>query len=422
MLRDALRIADEGGDVIGLAAQFFTTAVEQSFTKRYRTELVRASCLYLTCREKNLPCLLIDFSSYLRVSIYELSSVYWQLCLILNIAKVWDYEKFLDPSVFIPSISKEAHSYIGYYSFHHTNAGLLKENNEEAVLKTARDIIASMKRDWIQTDWKCIDICGAAVYTAALSHRINCSKTDTVDVMHQLGGAVTQRLIQFGDTHTESSNVEELTEKEMKFLTMKLTSIHENRVLCMHAGDGSKLFGYALCQRCYNDFIIVSSGLVGGSNPSGSLAVEEGRIDDGCEMVDVGVFEDSILLERSQIRSLLGKSMKRAKEASSLMEGLKQTGGPRLEDAHKKTQVAITSLDAAVSIVDESSGVKTQVMEGLKQTDAHKKTQVAITSLDAARSIVDESSGVNIERNQHPEVRYGKFYARRKKQSPSPQQ
>lgn len=36
------------------------------------------------------------------------------------------------------------------YSFHHTLAGLLKGTHDKAVVRTARDIIASMKRDWIQ--------------------------------------------------------------------------------------------------------------------------------------------------------------------------------------------------------------------------------------------------------------------------------
>ncbi|KAL0732357.1 hypothetical protein Bca4012_008566 [Brassica carinata] len=45
-------------------------AAEQNFTKGRRTELVQSSCLYLTCRQKNFPVLLIDFSSYLRVSVW----------------------------------------------------------------------------------------------------------------------------------------------------------------------------------------------------------------------------------------------------------------------------------------------------------------------------------------------------------------
>lgn len=76
-LRDALGIGDERDDVIDMAARFFTVclvyilsellfvstfspslnsiyllkmAVEQNFTKGRRTELVQASCLYLTCR------------------------------------------------------------------------------------------------------------------------------------------------------------------------------------------------------------------------------------------------------------------------------------------------------------------------------------------------------------------------------------
>ncbi|KAG7584633.1 Transcription factor TFIIB cyclin-like domain [Arabidopsis thaliana x Arabidopsis arenosa] len=352
-LRDALQIPDVGGDVIDMAAQFFTMAVEQNFTIRCRIELVKASCLYLTCREKNLTFLLIDFSSLLQVSIYELGSVYLQLCQILNIAEYRNYEQILDPSVFIPSFSK----------------CLLKETYNGAVLRTARDIIASMKRDWIQSGWKSSDICGAALYTAALSNGLNCSKTDTVDIMHQLEAAVIQRLIQFGDTHTESSNVDELTEKERENLTRKLTYMHEDGMLCMH--HGCKLFGYGLCQSCYNDFIIVSGGLVGGSNPCGFPHIEEGTIDYYHELL-VELF-DPVLLERSQICILLGESMKCAKEASSLMEALKQTGGQRLLDAQKEMQVAITSLGAARIIVDESSSEIQKIEENLHLEEKDRK-------------------------------------------------
>jgi transcription factor IIIB subunit 2 len=75
-----------------------------------------------------------------------------------------NYEKLVDPSIFMDRFSNS----------------LLKGKNNKDVVATARDIIASMKRDWIQTGRKPSGICGAALYTAALSHGIKCSKTDIV--------------------------------------------------------------------------------------------------------------------------------------------------------------------------------------------------------------------------------------------------
>ncbi|CAN8270029.1 unnamed protein product [Cochlearia groenlandica] len=261
-LRDALGIGDERDDVIDMAVRFFTMAVEQNFTKGRRTELVQCSCLYLTCREKNIPFLLIDFSSYLRVSVYELGSVYLQLCEMLYIAENRNYEKLVDPSIFIPRFSNS----------------LLKGTHDKAVVRTARDIIASMKRDWIQTGRKPSGICGAALYTAALSHGIKCCKTDIVKIVHICEATLTKRLIEFGNTESGSLNVEELTERERELhkrpSTTKPKSIHKT-VLCMH--HDCKPFGYGLCESCYNDFINVSGGLVGGSDPPAyQRAVKEG--------------------------------------------------------------------------------------------------------------------------------------------------
>uniref|UniRef100_A0A1J3EPK4 Transcription factor IIIB 90 kDa subunit n=1 Tax=Noccaea caerulescens TaxID=107243 RepID=A0A1J3EPK4_NOCCA len=71
-------------------------------------------------------------------------------------------EDFIDPSVYIPSLSKRVF-----------------EGRHDAVMKTARDIIATMKRDWIETGLELVGICAAALYTAALSNGFNCSTTET---------------------------------------------------------------------------------------------------------------------------------------------------------------------------------------------------------------------------------------------------
>ncbi|XP_023641413.1 transcription factor IIIB 60 kDa subunit isoform X2 [Capsella rubella] len=251
-LRDALGIGDERDDLIDMAARFFSMAVEQNFTKGRRTELVQASCLYLTCREKNIPFLLIDFSSYLRVSVYELGSVYLQLCEMLYIANDQNYEKLVDPSIFILRFSNS----------------LLKGTHDRAVVTTAINIIASMKRDWMQTGRKPSGICGAALYTAALSHGIKCSKSDIVNIVHICEATLTKRLIEFGNT--ESGNLNE------RLFTMKPTSNKED-VLCKH--QDCKPFGYGLCEDCYKDFIVVSGGLAGGSDPPAFQRAEKERMD-----------------------------------------------------------------------------------------------------------------------------------------------
>uniref|UniRef100_A0A1J3G5S2 Transcription factor IIIB 90 kDa subunit n=1 Tax=Noccaea caerulescens TaxID=107243 RepID=A0A1J3G5S2_NOCCA len=271
-LQTALGI-DEREDLIDMAVRFFSMAVEHNFTKGRRTELVQASCLYLTFRERNIPYLLIDISSYLRVSVYELGSVYLQLCEVLYIAEDHNYDKLVDPSIYIPRFSDS----------------LLKGAPNKALVKTARDIIASMKRDWIQTGRKPSGICGAALYTAALSHGIKCSKTDIVKIVHICEATLTKRLDEFGNTESGSLNVEELTEREREMeltereremdkrsSTTKPNSI-KKAVLCMHTK--STPYGYGLCKDCYTDFMKVSGGLVGGSDPPAFQRAEKERME-----------------------------------------------------------------------------------------------------------------------------------------------
>ncbi|CAH8391326.1 unnamed protein product [Eruca vesicaria subsp. sativa] len=181
-LRDALGLDQDRNDVIEIAIRFFMISLEDNITKGFRTELVQASCLYLTCREKKFPLLLIDFSSYLQVSIYELRSVYLQLCEMMYPVPNRNYvKKLVHPLMFIPRFLNS----------------LLKGRHDQYVVRTARNIIASMKCDWIQTEEKLSGICGVAIYTAALAHGIVCSKKDIADIVYISEVTLTKRSIEY---------------------------------------------------------------------------------------------------------------------------------------------------------------------------------------------------------------------------------
>ncbi|KAL1213583.1 hypothetical protein V5N11_000654 [Cardamine amara subsp. amara] len=174
-LKDALGIGDGRENVIEMAARFFDIAHDQNFTKGRRAELVQSSCLYLTCRELKIPLLLIDFSSYLRVSVYELGSVYLQLCELLYLADDGNYDELVDPSIFIPGFVNS------FLKGVHDKA---QKEVVDNILKTVTNIISSMKRDWMQTGRKPSGICGAAIYIAAHSHGIMCSRADIAKIVH----------------------------------------------------------------------------------------------------------------------------------------------------------------------------------------------------------------------------------------------
>jgi transcription factor IIIB subunit 2 len=297
-LRDALGIGDDRDDVIVMASNFFRIALDHNFTKGRSKELVFSSCLYLTCRQFKLAVLLIDFSSYLRVSVYDLGSVYLQLCDMLYITENHNYEKLVDPSIFIPRFSNM----------------LLKGAHNNKLVLTATHIIASMKRDWMQVCvtppvtymlfvlrvlfillWLCVNvalqtgrkpsgICGAALYTAALSHGIKCSKTDIVNIVHICEATLTKRLIEFGDTEAASLTADELSKTEREKETAALRSkrkpnfYKEGVVLCMH--QDCKPVDYGLCESCYDEFMTVSGGLEGGSDPPAFQRAEKERMEE----------------------------------------------------------------------------------------------------------------------------------------------
>ncbi|CAH8266390.1 unnamed protein product [Arabidopsis lyrata] len=283
-LKDALGIGDERDDVIDTAARFFEMATEQNFTKGRRTELVQSSCLYLTCREKKIPFLLIDFSSYLRVSVYELGSVYLQLCEMFYLVQNGNYEELVDPSIFIPqfmnNLLKGAHN--------------IAKNVLDKVLGTATNIISSMKRDWMQTGRKPSGICGAAIYIAALSHGIMCSRADIAKIVHMCEATITKRLDEFANTEAASLTVDELDKSE-NILREKPFSPRPNSdegvVNCKH--KDLKRFGFGLCKSCHDAFMKISGGVVGGSDPPAFQRAEKERMEKAAREENEGAIEKS---------------------------------------------------------------------------------------------------------------------------------
>ncbi|XP_052480289.1 uncharacterized protein LOC105803599 isoform X1 [Gossypium raimondii] len=272
-LKTGLLIDEYSDDVANVALRFYEVGLERNFTKGRRSELVQAACLYLACRQKGKPFLLIDFSHYLHMFCcfffsYELGSVYLQLCYVLYLADSKDLPKLIDPSIFI-------HKF--------TNA-LIPEGNDE-VVKTARDILASMKRDWMQTGRKPSGLCGAALYISALSHGLKFSKSKIIEVVHICEATLSKRLIEFENTNSGALTMEEFTEKERELRTSSLTEKQPNigsketsldEVLCRHVGR--KPFAYGLCNECYEEFMKVSGGIDGGSDPPAFQRAEKERM------------------------------------------------------------------------------------------------------------------------------------------------
>ncbi|KAJ8565771.1 hypothetical protein K7X08_008347 [Anisodus acutangulus] len=261
----------DGGDSIARPAlRFYEIAVEKNFTRGRRKEQVQAACLYIACRENKKPFLLIDFSEYLRINVYILGAVFLQLCKILSLEEHPIVQKPVDPSLFI-----------------HRFTDRLFGGRRPNISRSALHILASMKRDWMQTGRKPSGLCGAALYIASLSHGLSCSKSEVIKVVHICEATLTKRLIEFENTESGSLTIDEFNtraeelEKEER-LALQLYSGSKGsgitEVLCEHKESVNLPFAHGLCESCYTDFVKLSGGLDGGSEPPAFQRAERERL------------------------------------------------------------------------------------------------------------------------------------------------
>ncbi|XP_065852522.1 transcription factor IIIB 60 kDa subunit-like isoform X2 [Euphorbia lathyris] len=249
--------------MVDQAMVYYRIAVEKNFTRGRRTELVQATCLYIACRENRKPYLLIDFSNYLRINIYVLGAVFLQLCKVLNLTEHPICQKLLDPSIFI----------------HKYTASLSGGKNKD-ISDAALTIIASMNRDWMQTGRRPSGLWGAALYISALSHGLNCSKSDILKMVHVCEATLSKRLVEFENTESGSLTIEELNLKaeELKESSTDRADYvskapNSRELLCQHKGTSRIPHAYGLCKDCYAYFI----GFEGGSDPPAFQRAEKQR-------------------------------------------------------------------------------------------------------------------------------------------------
>ncbi|XP_020245720.1 transcription factor IIIB 60 kDa subunit isoform X2 [Asparagus officinalis] len=253
-----------GGGTVGEALRFYEIAVDRNFTKGRRTSQVAAACLYIHCRDKKKPYLLIDFSVHLMISVYVLGAVFLQLCETLRLADHPIVQGIVDPSLFI-------HRFVD---------SLVCQGSKKDVVRTALQIVASMKRDWIQTGRKPSGLCGAAIYISALSHGLNCTKSDVVTVVRVCEATLTKRLIEFENTESGGLTIEEFERRACEFNEESVQSQlpRPGQVLCKHKDEGVPHFAHGLCKKCFEEFNEISGGLEGGAEPPAFQRAERERM------------------------------------------------------------------------------------------------------------------------------------------------
>ncbi|XP_020526489.1 transcription factor IIIB 60 kDa subunit isoform X4 [Amborella trichopoda] len=191
---------DGGENTINQGHRLYTLAVDKNFTRGRRTKHVAAACLYIVCRHEKKPFLLIDFSDFLQINVYVLGAVFLQLAKLLSLQEHPIVQKPVDPSFFIQRFTAR----LVEYSTRNTSGAAYQFKKNNKISNTALNIVASMKRDWLQTGRKPSGLCGAALYIAANSYGIKCSKSDVIRVVHICEATLTKRLIEFENTESGS--------------------------------------------------------------------------------------------------------------------------------------------------------------------------------------------------------------------------
>lgn len=257
-------------ETIESSHRLYKLALQRGFTRGRRTNQVAAACLYLVCRQDSKPFLLIDFSDALQVNVFTLGAVFLQLAKLLRLEEHPLFSKPVDPSLYI-----------------HRFADRMNFPSREVmnrVAGTAMRLVASMKRDWIQTGRRPSGVCGAALYIASHLHGYAKAKRDVVDVVHIGEHTLAKRLTEFTATEAGALTKKQFEEQDgllessqQQALEGATASAAPAGVLagCEHMNMGAPHFKQGMCQTCWVDFVKTFGGTYDGANPPAFLRARQ---------------------------------------------------------------------------------------------------------------------------------------------------
>jgi transcription factor IIIB subunit 2 len=218
--------------------------------------------------------MLIDFSDVLQTNVYVLGGVFLQLCRLMRLEQHPLMQRPIDPSLFIHRFADKM------------NLG----KRVHSVSNTALRLVASMKRDWMQTGRRPAGICGAALWVASHVHGFDRSKSDVVSIVHIGEQTLKKRITEFSSTPAALLSVEEFDAQAQKYENDDFIGSKEQQDLicsgsttltCKHRDDDNmpEHFQHGMCRACYIDYVKVSGGttFLGGMDPPAFTAAQKKR-------------------------------------------------------------------------------------------------------------------------------------------------
>ena len=230
---------------------------------------------------------------------FSLGAVFLQLTKLLRLENQPQLTKPVDPSLYIHRFADK----MGY-----------ADETLNAVSSTAMRLVASMKRDWIQTGRRPSGVCGAALYIASHLHGKPRTKREIVNVVHIGEFTLSKRLNEFATTPAGGMNKQEFLEhSEMLERTERLAierargeALPEGSIggCCHVQQDRMCHFRQGLCKECYLTFV-GCTGVYEGANPP---AFSKNREKETREMLELEAKakEEKEREEKSKVKAIKG--------------------------------------------------------------------------------------------------------------------
>lgn len=171
--------------------RMYQFATQLMFTHGRPTAHVACACVYISCRQKHCPHLLLDFSDALSTPVKVLGRVYVKFLKRLvggdpsqQASLIDPHKLFIDPSVFVERFAKK----------------LDLGGQLGAVTSTAMRLIKFMERDWICVGRRPNGIVGAALLVAAHYHGIKCAAENIAEIVRMSEATLRLRLQEMRQT------------------------------------------------------------------------------------------------------------------------------------------------------------------------------------------------------------------------------
>ena len=262
-----------------------------------------------------------------------------------------------------------------------------------AVANTALRLVASMKRDWMQTGRRPSGVCGAALWVAALLHGYERSKRDVVAVVHVGEATLRKRVTEFENTPSASLSIEEFDarakdyEKEQAALAdggvMLLGAGSTTTLTCAHKDhDGATHFAHGMCRMCYLEYARVSGGAAGGEDPPAFQAAETRREKEARATAALPAPQTVAALPAPPPRSLPAPPGRRGRRATASETALAIEGAAKAVAKHPAgTPSALAVVKTTVAMERADAFLEEEMDRALSDRGSHLGEFAVMTGL-----------------------------------------